>query len=263
MKFRISSAGLSAAAVLLAGFLAGASPARAEVANLCPNSATFGGFGGTETPFSGTQDFVCGTNSGETIAIPVDTNYAKLQWNASNTANYPTIDLGELTGLSASVNFVSGQSSDSPYFLLAFQDPSASLGNGVVSTDQLLAIEFTSLGISGAGQTTMTLDPNSTPLVLYDNTQGFYIPGYGQSNPHTLNAILSSDPALVTDDVEGTWLAIGLAGGCSAPCGESLAVDTMTESYTPEPGTMGLMIAGLGAAYAAHRRRAAKRAPGV
>ena len=228
------------------------------MANFCPNLATLGGFGGnTETPFVGSQDGVCGFNSGETIAIPSNTDYAKLQWNASNTPAYPVVNPGNVTGLNTSVSFLSGQPSDSPYFLLAFHDSSNSLGQTLAS-DQILAIEFSSLGISGASPTNMTMNPASTPFVLYDNTQGFYLPGHTQANPMTLNAILGADPSISGDILEETWLAIGLSGGCGGSCAESLAVDSMSESYTPEPGTMGLMLTGLGAAFAVRRRRAEK-----
>ncbi|MGP8243517.1 MAG: hypothetical protein ACLQVN_03250 [Bryobacteraceae bacterium] len=162
-----------------------------------------------------------------TLAISPDTDYAKLMWNASNIPDpLPAgLTFGTLGGVSALVTFTA-QQADSPYFMLAFTDPSQSFGQAS-PTDQILLIEFQSLGISGVGQTTMTIDPNATLFNVYDNTTGTYLLG-GQSHTNTLNGYLAAYPVLASEPIGGVWLAIGLSGGCSSPgsCHESLAVDS-------------------------------------
>ena len=63
----------------------------AQAGLLCANQADQGGFGSdTFTPFAGTQHASCGTDSGVTLAIDPDTDYAKLTWDASNSpTGYP------------------------------------------------------------------------------------------------------------------------------------------------------------------------------
>ena len=213
--------GFFAAALLLLGL-----PGTGSAVVLCPNQATPGGFGSyTFAPFVGSQDSICGANSGVTLAISPDTDYAKLMWNAPSPLP-AGLTLGNLGGVSALVTSYAQQAVD-PYFILAFTDASKSFGQAS-ATDQMLLIEFQPLGISGVGQTTMTINPNTTLFNVYDNATGTYLLG-GQSHTNTLHGYLTTYPALATESLSGVWLAIGLAGGCGTPggCLESLAVDSV------------------------------------
>ena len=239
--------------LLAAGFLISSSPAFSGVAVLCPNEAATGGYGSaTFTSFAGSLDGTgnCSpdTETGVTMSISDDTDYAKLTWGALPAGT----TLGNLSGVNASVSFTAGQSSDSPFYELAFVDSSDSLGQGS-ATDQILLLEFQNLGISGAGFTSMTIDPGSTLFNVYDNTTDTYLLG-GQSDAMTLDALLGTYSDLSSETLDEIRLAIGMAGpGCSSNCGESLSVDSV--EITPEPGTIALALSGL-AAVLAFRRRA-------
>src|ERR1039457_674722 len=103
----------SAAAVALLGLVGFTSPARANVAVLCPSLANQGGSGSdTFLAVSGPLDGTCGANSAVQFGITKETDYARLMWDSSVT-NYPAgLTLGNLVGLSASVPAFSGQPGD-------------------------------------------------------------------------------------------------------------------------------------------------------
>ncbi len=254
---RTGALGFSVIGLVCLG-LAGVGPVKATI--LCPNQALQGGFGGTFTPVSGSQDGTCGSTSGETLALSDDGNYAKLMWNTSDDPNGPSTEslpagltLGNLPAVSATVTFTADQADDSPYFMLSFSDASDSLGQAN-ATDQILLIEFQNLGINGAGQTNMSIDAGTTLFNLYDNKTGKYLQG-GQSDAHSLDYWLTTYTSLQTESVNGIWLAEGLAGGGCDTCSETLTVDSAyVAASTPEPGTIGLMFAGLGVLVAGRRR---------
>jgi hypothetical protein len=236
---------------------------------LCANQALQGGYpfgGGTDTisAFSGTQDAACGnTNSGETLAISTDQDYLKLEWDTISDPNgvspqpLPSgLTVGGFSGASALVSFT-GSAGDSPFFLLSFADPSGSFGQANTGDQILLIQDEDNSALSGAGFTTLGVDPNTTLFDLYDNTTDSYLSAYGvsQATPTTINALLAADSNLGGDSLNGVWLAIGLAG-CSSGCpSESLQVDSASLT-TPEPGSMALLFAGVCAVGVLRRRKA-------
>lgn len=259
---RLIGYSMTAVALLLSA-TAGSGVARASLI-LCPNQALQGGFGNTFTPVAGSEDGTCGNNSGETLALANDTNYAKLMWNTSTDPNGPSteaipsdITLSDLPVVNANVTFNADQADVSPFFMVSFSDPTDSLGQNNAS-DQILLIEFQNLGISGVGATTMTLDPNATQFNLYDNTTGHYLLG-GQADTNTVNSWLATYAALGSDSVNGIWLGEGLAGGpCVGDCTETLTVDSaQIASTAPEPSTLALLLLGTGALWT--RVRAPRR----
>jgi len=238
------------------------SQAKAEVTLLCPNAATQGtGISDSYSSFSGSQDATCagGGYSGVTMSIPTDTDYAKLTWTGLPAG----LTLGNLPGLTALVSFT-GPAGDSPYFELEFQDTTGALNEGGVggaAGDQVLLLQFQTLGIAGAGFVNMNFDPASTPITVFDNSgpQAYLLGGQHSANsPTTLDALLADYPSIADDPVEQVRLAIGLAGGNCANCAESLSVDSAY--VTPEPGTIALMFTGLGGVAILGRRRMLKLA---
>src|SRR3569623_2322678 len=235
-------------AALAALMLAGMGHAKADI--LCPNQAKQGGFGGTFTAVAGDNDGVCGANSGVTLSLAQDTDYAKLMWNTPSSPNgvgtqqLPAgITLGTLPTVNANVSFTADSSDVSPYYALSFTDSTGSLGQDA-NTDQILMLEFDNLNLNGAGPSTMTLDGN-TVFNLYDITTGHYLLG-GQQDKASLTTWLSTHAVLNSAAVDGIWIAEGLGGGCApGGCSESLTV-TSAElvSATPEPGTIALLFGG-------------------
>ena len=112
-----------------------------------------------------------------------------------------------MEGLSADVAFTS-DGADQPYFLLSFFDSSQSLGQ-ISASDQILMIEFQANALSGS---TLAVDPASTLFNLYDNTTGNYLQG-GQAVTNTMAGWLTDFTALNTEELNGIWIAEGLAGG--------------------------------------------------
>ncbi len=245
-------------------------PAFADI--LCPNFATQGGFGGTFTNFNGTLDPSCSympvdpsdpsgprVGSGVTISLPSNTDYGKLEWDATNVANYPTsLTLSNLASLSASVEFNTAQT-DTPYFQLAFQDTGGVFAStpGVSPGDQFLAITFGATGLSSTMFSTMTFDPSSTLVHIYDNTTSTDLLG-GIGGAETLDAFLAG--ALAPDagaSVDQIRLATGLAGGCdtSVSCAETLSIDSVNFEITPTPEPSTFVLVGLGIAGFSFLRR--------
>jgi hypothetical protein len=237
----------SAAAVALFGLVGIASPARADTSVLCPNLANQNGEGTyTFTAVPGSLDASCGVNSAVKIDIPTEVDYARLMWDSTVT-NYPAgLTLGNLVGLSASVPAFSGQPGDQPYYMLAFTDPSDSLGQtagGGLATDQILMLEFQTTTLSG---TNMAFDPNATKVNLYDNTNGFYLAA-GQADTETLAGWIATYPSLGAESLQQVRIGIGLAGSGTNP--ESITVNSLaitTPSSVPEPrGTSLLLVTAL------------------
>jgi len=238
--------------------LAGMGHAKADI--LCPNQALQGGFGGTFTSVAGDNDAVCGLNSGVTLSLSDDTNYAKLMWNTPSSPNgvgtqqLPAgITLGNVPTINANVSFTADTSDVSPYYVLSFTDSTGSLGQDA-ATDQILMLEFENLALNGAGPSTMTLNGN-TVFNLYDNTTGHYLLG-GQQDKASLTTWLSTYIGLSGAAVDGIWIAEGLGGACApGGCSETLTV-TAAEivSATPEPGTIALFFGGFAGAVALRRR---------
>lgn len=163
-----------AAAVALLGLIAITSPARADVAVLCPSAANQGGAGSdTFTNVVGPLDGTCGANSAVNMHIDIETDYARLRFDSS-VANYPAgLTLGNLVGLSADVQDFTGQPGDQPYYILAFTDPTGGLGQ-TNNTDEILMLEFQTTTLSGS---TLAFDPNATQVNLFDNDAGLYLAG--------------------------------------------------------------------------------------
>jgi hypothetical protein len=236
--------------------LAGMGQAKADI--LCPNQALQGGFGGTFSTQAGDNDYFCGPNSGVTLSLSDDTNYAKLMWNTASAPQgvspqpLPSgITLGTLPTVKANVNFTADTSDVSPYFVLAFTDPTNILGSHDAN-DQIIMLEFDSLGLNGPG--TMTLDSNSV-FNFYDNTTGVYLLG-GQQDKASLATWLSTYSGLSSAAVQGIWIAEGLGGACApGGCSEHLTV-TSAEliSASPEPGTLALLFGGFAGAVVLRRR---------
>src|SRR3569623_1236854 len=136
-------------AALAALMLAGMSQAKADI--LCPNQAKHGGFGGTFTAVAGDIDGVCGANSGETLSLAQDTDYAKLMWNTPSSPNGVStqqlpggITLGTLPTVHANVSFTADTTDVSPYYALSITDSTGSLGLDA-NTGQVLRLEFDNL----------------------------------------------------------------------------------------------------------------------
>lgn len=242
--------------VLLAIAAALAITPAALAGTLCPNQATPGGDGtGTFTKVAGPLDGTsCGvSDTAVTMSITNVQNYAKLTWNSSNSGYPGGLDLGNLGGVAASVtNSGAGQ----PYYELAFTDPGDSFLD-TTTHDQILLIEFQPTTISGGN---MAINPSTTLFNLYDNTLNEYleapggVPGAsGQQNAKTLDAWLLLDPSLSSDAITELRLAIGMAGGSGL--GESLTVDSVDVTETPEPSSLLLLGTGLlGLAFLAFRK---------
>lgn len=244
-------------AALAALLLAGLGQAKADI--LCPNQAKQGGIGSNSfTPVAGDNDGVCGTNSGVTLSLTNDQDYAKLMWNTAtspsgaSTQLLPSgLTLGTLPTVTANVDFSADSSGLSPYFVLSLRDPTNVIG-GHPAGDQILMLEFEDLGFTGPG--TMTLNGN-TVFNFFDNTSNTYLPG-GQQDKASLSTWLSATPGLSNVSVDGIWIAEGLAGGCApGGCAESVTV-TSAElvSPTPEPATIALFFGGFAGVVALRRR---------
>jgi hypothetical protein len=246
---------VSALALLM---LAGIGSAKADI--LCPNQALQGGFGNSFTAVPGDNDGVCGANSGVTMSLTDDTNYAKIMWNtASSPSGASTqllpsgLTLGTLPTVTANVDFTADSSDVSPYFVLSFSDPTNVIG-GHAAGDQIIMLEFENTNLNGAGPSTMTLDGNSV-FNFFDNTTGTYLLG-GQQDKASLSTWLSTYVGLGNDAVDGIWIAEGLAGGCApGGCAETLTVTSANlESPTPEPGTIAMLLGGFVGVVALRRR---------
>jgi hypothetical protein len=227
-KFSVALLALATAIAITPSALAG---------SLCPNTAGTGG--------DGTGTFTAGSGCAETMSIPNSQNYARLAWAPGNSGYPANLTLGNLGGITASVALTS--STDQPYYMLAFQAPNVSLGQ-TASTDQILMLEFQDSTLSGSGNDTLALAPNTTLFNLYDNTDGQYLLNgsenpQGQQNAQTLDYWLGLYPGLSSDDIQQIRLAIGMSGG-SGPA-ESVTVNSADVTETPEPSSLLLLGTGL------------------
>jgi hypothetical protein len=211
--------------------------------SLCPSAASMSGYGGqTFTNVAGPMDGSCGGNSAVTLYIPNDTSgYARLQWTPAN-AGYPAgLTLGNLSGANASVAF-SSDVADEPFYMLSFYAPNVTLGQ-TDPGNQILMLELQPNNISGGS---MVVNPDSTLFNLYDNTAGIYLLG-GQQDTNTLDEWLALYPGLNTDDLAGLRIGIGMDGGCSGPCSETLTINSLDISEsTPTPEPTSLLLFGTG-----------------
>lgn len=235
-------------ALLVAVALGTQARAGETTVTLCPSSATPGGFGGTASDVAGPLDGTCGTNSAVTLSLPASTDYGKLEFSSSVPGYPSSLGLGGLLGLSANV---STTGSDQPYFMLAFTDPSDSLGQAA-SGNQILLIEFQPSTLSGD---TLAMDPNTTLFNLYDNTTGTYLQGpNGQQNKKTLAAWLTEFPSLGDETLQGVWIGEGLDSGNTGA--ESVTINSLAMSYVPEPASISLIAVALAGIGLSRRKRA-------
>jgi len=233
-----------AVAIALLGLVGITIPARANDIAVCPSDAVVN----ADYPF---------TTSGCAATITVSNllNYSRLMWD-STVPGYPAVDLGELGGVSAGVtNSGAGQ----PYYMLAFTDSTDGLGQ-TNAADQILMLEFQATTTSGVGGDTLAVDPNATLFNLYDNSVGCYLQANGhgclaaaQQQTNTLDGWLTADTFLAGEAVQQVRIGIGYAGG-SGPS-ETLTVNSLDISTTPEPATLGIAGAGFAALGLLRRRR--------
>jgi PEP-CTERM motif len=218
---------------------------------VCPSAGAQGGFGGSFVYSVGPMDATCGADSAVTLSIPTNSDYAKLEWTPPA---YPgTVTLGNLGGINAGVAY-SASAGDMPFYELSFYDPSDSVGQGSAG-DQILLIEFQPSTVSGSA---FDVDAGTTLFNLYDNTTGTYLEG-GQADAQTLDYWLGFDPSLDADSLAGFRIGMGLAGGCATTCTESLTINTINLTETPEPGSIALFGTGLVSMAGLARRRFTQR----
>jgi hypothetical protein len=225
-------------------FAFAAMPAMADTF-MCPGGAVAGG-DGTQVVTPTTGVAACGTLSGVNISIALNTEYGKLTFSSGSPSNYPnSLTLGNLAGLAASVIFTSGQpTQDGPYYELAFTD----IGNtlGATTGDQILLLEYGVTSLPQGSLTNWDFNPATSVIDVFDNTTGVYLLG-GQAVTTTLDGFLASNSEYDNQPIQQIRLAEGLAGGCTAPCTESLTVNSLdvTQTAVPEPGTLALLGLGL------------------
>jgi hypothetical protein len=241
----------------LCAVLAFARPAAAASVTLCPSDASSqagaGAFTFANVP--GPLEATCGANSAVQMDIVTEVDYARLAW-LSGDSNYPSpLTFGNLAGLSADVEFTPGQPGDQPFYMLAFDDLSGSLGQAAPA-NQLLFIEFQPVNLVG---NTMTVDPNTTLFNLFDNVNGNYLQG-GQADARTLASWMTAFPFISGESIDQLRIGIGLSGGGTSPVSltiNSLDVATIDATAVPEPAT--LLLFGTGLVAVARRRRSKSR----
>jgi hypothetical protein len=203
---------------------------------VCPNATATNtnGYGGyTVTSVPGPNG-TCGAGSAVQLSIPNDqSGYARLEWT-QGTGGVPTpLTLGSLTGLDANVSLTAQAPLDQPFYMILVQDPTDYKALGLTNPDdQLLFIQFQPSTPTLVG-TDMAASANTALFNMYDNSQGFYLNGTpgdqfsGQPVTNTLAGWLSADPYLSSVQIEGLRIGIGMDGGCSGPCAETLTIHSL------------------------------------
>jgi hypothetical protein len=231
------------AVVAMATALAFVPAAVAGAQVLCPNATATNsnGYGGNSaTNVVGTSDATCGPNSAVQLHIPNDNSgYARLEWTQGTGGVPAALTLGTLTGLDASVNFTADLPGDQPFFMITVNDSTDSLGL-TKSTDQLMFLEFQPTNLVG---TNMAASAGTTLFNMYDNTSDKYLnqSNGGQQDAHPLSYWFTQYPDLSSELITGLRIGIGMDGGCSGPCSETLTINSLDVNptvSTPESSSL-------------------------
>lgn len=217
---------------------------------MCANAAAQGGYGGDVFTSVPGPNGTCGSGTAVNMYLPSETGYAKLTWTPAG------FTLGNLPAINTSVAFTGD---DQPFYMLEFYAPAINLGQTNPS-DEILMIEFQNTTLSGPGNDTLALNPNTTLFNFYDNTTDTYLDpqthtaeSSGQQDAHTLAYWLSpsEDPALAGVALGQLRIGIGMAGGGATP----LSATVGEVDITPEPASILLLLTVVGATGLGIRRR--------
>jgi hypothetical protein len=189
---------------------------------------------------NGTINVASGPCGAITFSIPNDsTGYADQYWSTSAIG----LTVGNLANLDASVNFSADVPGDQPFYILDY-DETTGTTFGQASTDQIIMLEFQSGNLSGND---MIVNPSTTEFNVFDDTTDEYLgPGPNpQQDANTLNQWIAMYPSLANDSIPYVGVGMGEDGGCSAPCSETMTVNSLSVTETPEPSSLLLLGTGL------------------